>query len=143
MPEPKTREQIAEELHEYAMALADQAALDYRQRRFGDAAKHWGEAAEKEELAGDVCRVQPSKSILYRSATWLAIEARQYERAEEIGKKGIRSDCPVEILGDITEARMFAEARLKEVRKANEGMRPKRGDECGDGTCGDGSSSTC
>lgn len=127
MPEPKTREQIAEELHEFAMALADQAALDYRQRRFSEAAKHWGEAAGKEELAGDVCRVQPSKSILYRSAAWLAIEARQYERAEEIGKKGIRPDCPVEILGDITEARLFAEARLKEVLKASQSLTPKWG----------------
>ena len=79
------------QLHEEAMELADQGD---RLRRRGDAegaARAFGRALEAEREAAQLESTEPSRSILFRSAAWLALEADQPREAERLAAEGLRS----------------------------------------------------
>ena len=102
-------------VHDEAMAIADQGD---RARRCGDhsgAREHFAQAMALERRAADGETTQPSRSILYRSAAWLALEAEDAAEAERLAACGLADrEVPERIKGEL---RAVAEdARLRLVR---------------------------
>jgi hypothetical protein len=106
-----------DELHNAAMDLA---YLADRAEQIGDlclvkdlrvhAARLGAEAASK-------ATTEPSRSILYRSAAWLASNAGMYEEAIQLAEIGLmphpHGDIPKRVLHELEEARAFASSKLR------------------------------
>ena len=79
--------------HEAAMRLTDEALA-----RLRDAAKLEAKAAKG---AGDV---EPSRSVLYRSASCLALQAEQASYALKLALEGLKGNPPAEIEAELKHA---------------------------------------
>lgn len=95
------------ELHDAAMALADDA-LDARRRGHQAAAKDlFRRAFENESLAAQAVAagtpVEPTRSVLFRSAASLALQAEQLRDAERLVASGLAGNPPDEIAEELRD----------------------------------------
>ncbi len=95
------------ELHRTAMDLADQAAAA---KRAGDEASFMDrtrEALEKETLAADLVAewldLEPTRSVLHRSAATLAFECGEARRAEQLVGRALAGQPPLEIASELRD----------------------------------------
>lgn len=99
-------------LHDEAMAIADEGD---RARRTGDhpeAREYFARAMALERRAADAETTQPSRSILYRSAAWLALEAEDAVEAERLAACGLSDrEVPDRVKGELRA--VAEEARLR------------------------------
>lgn len=96
--------------HQKAMALSDQADICRRESMREDALRLYAEAFEAESCAAEETDVEPSRSILHRSAAWLGIEAGLYREAERIARRGLSFEgVPDELAEDLRTVIVAAE----------------------------------
>lgn len=76
-------------LHDDAMEAADRGDRARRSGNHRDARAHFLHALELERRAADAEHTEPSRSILYRSAAWLALEAEDAAEAERLAACGL------------------------------------------------------
>ncbi|MGP0069162.1 MAG: hypothetical protein ACLQGP_36880 [Isosphaeraceae bacterium] len=96
-----------EKLHQEAMSFCDQALAARRKRDyalvkslFREAFKHEQEAANL--VAADYT-LEPSRSVLHRSAAALAIECGELRAAEKLIAMGLAGDPPLEIAEELRD----------------------------------------
>ena len=93
-----------EELHREAMSFAEQADLA---RLHGDALQHRALVRRAFELERDAAglvaetRLEPTRSVLHRSAASLALEAQEFREAERLIGTGLGGSPPDEILSEL------------------------------------------
>lgn len=92
-------------LHRAAMDHAD-LAYDAKRRGEGDIAReHFCDAFRLErqaaEMANAVPNSEPSRSILYRSAATLGIQAEQFEAAAELVRRALEGAVPIELIQEL------------------------------------------
>jgi hypothetical protein len=92
-----------EALHERAMELASQADVARRAGRFSEVSDLLFEAMKLETEAAEQVSVEPSRSVLYRSAASLALECGELREAERRIASAIAGSPPVEILEELRE----------------------------------------
>jgi hypothetical protein len=86
------------------MQAADQA-LEARRAQQADASLElFRQALDSESKAAALTRQQPSRSILFRSAANLAIEAGDYGRAEQLACLGLIGNPPEDIADELRHA---------------------------------------
>lgn len=99
-------------LHDKAMDLAT-FALRERARGNAEKMREYFEDALKYELAAiDALDryIEPTYSVLHRSAATLALDCKQYRKAEQLAAKALAQDPPAEIaeeLRDVLEQANF------------------------------------
>ena len=76
-------------LHDAAMRAADE--------------KRYSAAAALEQNAARRCRVEPSRSILFRSAAGLAQRAGATDQARALAREGLRGTPPADIRAELEE----------------------------------------
>lgn len=108
--------QNVETLHQEAMALVDQAVLA-RQQGDAEAVISLSRAAfNKERAAADLVAnlfgLEPTRSVLHRSAAVLAIECNQLREAERLIGRALAGNPPDDIadeLRDLLLAEIYSE----------------------------------
>ena len=106
-------------LHDQAMHLANQA-MDSSKK--GDAAKakqYFYEAFELEQQAAMTLvndfEQEPSRSVLFRSAAYLALKAELYREAERMAAFGLSGNSPDEIADELRDVFSQSVHHLKKV----------------------------
>jgi len=93
--------------HHYAMELADKADRAKRLGRLDEAKKFYKEAFDHESLAAlklqDRHAIEPTRSILFRSAASLAIECEELRESERMIAYGLTGTPPVEIAEELRD----------------------------------------
>lgn len=112
----------ATNLHDAAMAMADDA-LAARRRGDSVAAKElFGRASEAEEQAARAVaaaeNVEPTRSILFRSAASLALEAGRVNDAERLVTAGLAGNPPEDVAEELRELRERMAAPQQQEDKA-------------------------
>ena len=102
------------------MAHADHAILAQRRRDLAVAARHWKAAAGLEARAAALTTDEPSRSILYRSAAWLAVHAGDLPRARTLARTGLAGHPSTDIAAELRE--VLADPRIV----ALDGAKPLR-----------------
>lgn len=113
-----------QELHTRAMDIAEDALVNRLYRRDGLHRRRLFREALRLELGAIEAmdkRVQPTWSVLCRSAGTMALDCRDYEQANELALMGLTDDCPGKIRAEIEEL----QAAIIKVRR--EEARRKRG----------------
>ena len=91
----------ANELHDKAMNIADDAFIAKREGCFDQFKTLLKEAfyCEKEAalLLVNEFEIEPTRSVLFRSAGWLAFDAEEYDEAKKMVDYGLRGNPPDEI----------------------------------------------
>jgi hypothetical protein len=96
------------ELHRVAMWLAEEAAT-LRREFSGSPEGRLGAislddaAYMVERTAADLCTVEPSRSVLYRSAATLALDADERQEAGRLARLGLLGNPPPEIADELRE----------------------------------------
>lgn len=89
------------ELHSKAMGIAEAAFFAKRKGSFDEAKRLASEAFEYEHdaalLLHDQLEIEPTRSVLFRSAACLALDAEKYEQAEKMICLGLQGNPPNEI----------------------------------------------
>lgn len=99
----------ARELHDQAMAKAEEAMLFQRQDRQHDKVLAFQEAYRLEwRAAMRVGDSEPSRSVLYRSAGWLAHNAGRFRLAMRLADKGLQGQPPTDIRRELEELKASA-----------------------------------
>lgn len=105
----------ATDRHEAAMTLADRADAANRRVR----ALFLAASVEEEEAAKLADASEPSRSILYRSAAWLALNAGDPARALDLARRGLRRSVlpvPPEIAAELRAVGRVARATMRATR---------------------------
>lgn len=106
------------DLHHAAMAKAELGFAAKRQNNPENALRLFIEAYQLEFEAAQQATEEPTRSILYRSASTLALHAQHYREAERIAAFGLTGEPPTEIaneLRDVMEqARVYLQPQLEE-----------------------------
>jgi len=93
--------------HHYAMELADMADRAKRLGRLDKAKQYFKEAFDIESLTAlklqDRQAVEPTRSILFRSAASLAIECEELREAERMIAYGLTGNPPIEIAEELRD----------------------------------------
>ena len=108
-----------DQLHQKAMDFAHMAVKAKKQGLKTEAQEHFDQAFNLEKqaamtLAPDF-NAEPSRSILFRSAAFLALQAQQYREAERMAAFGLIGQPPPEIAAELREAFQESQAHLKLV----------------------------
>jgi len=97
----------ATELHNKAMNLAEEAALERATGNSEQARERYAAAFELEKNAAKVFELnydmEPTRSVLYRSAASLAIECGDTRSAEKMIAQGLAGDPPEEIANELRD----------------------------------------
>jgi hypothetical protein len=95
----------ASRLHNQAMDYAESAAVAKRKGKIEDFRKLSRQALDLETKAAGLVEfeVEPSRSVLYRSAATLALDTREYELARKLAEKGISGNPPREIREELED----------------------------------------
>ncbi len=107
--------QSVRSLHDEAMELA-QLALVARhtgtvERAAALAREAWGLEAQAAGLVPDEAASEPTRSILYRSAAWLALDANLPDEGIRLAERALAGCPPASIAAELEEA--LATARLR------------------------------
>lgn len=96
-----------EQLHDRAMGLVDEALIAKRQGNARRVTEAYLEALYLETEAAELLRneltLEPSRSILYRSAASIAIRCKQYREAERLIAAALSGYPPAEIAEELRE----------------------------------------
>ena len=96
-----------DELHSKAMDLADDAFIARRKGLSDQANDLYNQAFEIEKQAAlllvDNFEVEPTRSVLFRSAGWLAFNADDYESAQEMVDMALQGNPPPAIKEQLEE----------------------------------------
>lgn len=94
-----------DKLHDRAMEAAFLADLQRRRGNEEQAAKLFDEALafELEAIAAMTTPVEPTWSILHRSAGWLALDCNQPRQAEQLAAKALASEPPPKIAEELRD----------------------------------------
>lgn len=107
------------ELHEKAMEFYDEAFFARREGKQSLANKKLREALELEtqaaEMLKDRLEIEPSRSVLYRSAASMAISCAEYRQAEKLIATALAGNPPEEIAEELRD--LLEEANLKQKSK--------------------------
>ncbi|MCA9577724.1 MAG: tetratricopeptide repeat protein [Polyangiales bacterium] len=102
----------ANELHNRAMALVESALGARRRGDHAEARDVFAEAQRLELASAQKAETQPSRSILFRSAAWLALEAEDASEAERLAACGL-ADIGVPNKVKVELRAVAEEARLR------------------------------
>ena len=93
------------DLHDQAMAYVDQAFLAERRGDLTGAREHYCEALKFEIEAAELLReeltIEPSRSVLYRSAASIAVSCGHYREAERLIAVALAGKPPREIADEL------------------------------------------
>lgn len=105
------------ELHNRAMALADDGDAAKRQNNRQQAQQHYRQAFELEAQAAKLVTVdeEPTRSVLLRSAAWLALECDEIREAERLAALGLVGNPPPEIAEELRE--VLEKVRIEFARR--------------------------
>ncbi|MEM1124002.1 MAG: hypothetical protein AAGJ18_26430 [Bacteroidota bacterium] len=109
----------ANELHQQAMDFANRAVVAEKQSEVTTAKTNFKKAFELEKRAAmsimfDFIK-EPIRSVLFRSATFLAIKATMYREAERMAAFGLCGNPPAEIANELRAAFSQSQRYLKQV----------------------------
>ncbi|NJR67847.1 MAG: hypothetical protein HC771_03645 [Synechococcales cyanobacterium CRU_2_2] len=94
-------------LHQEAMELVEQAALARRQGNLAAAQAFTKAAFKKEQAAADLIApnldLEPSRSVLHRSAATLAVECAELRAAERLIGRALAGNPPAEIAEELRD----------------------------------------
>lgn len=97
----------AQALHREAMELAEEAALEQAAGRVGRAKELFAAAFDRERLAAERLDlhldVEPTRSVLFRSAASLALDCDDARSAEKLIARGLAGDPPPEIASELRD----------------------------------------
>lgn len=104
------------ELHDKAMAFAETAMLEKRKGNDGYAQQLYHQAytceASAAQLLSPVGASEPTRGILYRSASWLAFNAGDYHMAQHLAATGLSGQPVPDIRVELQQALEAAIDRL-------------------------------
>lgn len=107
----------AQRLHHDAMSLADMADAE---RRRGDTSQSrlllLG-ASALEARAAEISTLEPTRSVLFRSAASLAYSAGDYHEALDLADEGLAGSPPSEIADELHDVRNAAKDALSCVKE--------------------------
>jgi hypothetical protein len=107
------------ELHDKAMRLVEKAMVQRAQRKHRLASELVREAYVYEAQAAGLIpkeeASEPTRSILYRSAGWLALESGELEEARCLAEEGLAGSPPGDIAGELRH--LLEAASLKRLFK--------------------------
>lgn len=112
-----------QELHREAMALAERAALSRFHEDMVEANRLTRAAFEKERDAALAIEgqldLEPSRSVLLRSAASLALECNELREAERLASRALSGEPPAEIARELREVlqRVYRRWRLTLPRR--------------------------
>lgn len=103
------------ELHHQAMELAENIIVKrHNGEDFKDDASRAfdleRQAAQMIVLGGE--RAEPSRSILYRSAAWLAVNAERYAEAVECAEEGLKGVVHSNVRRELEDVRKIAKRKV-------------------------------
>lgn len=94
-------------LHREAMELAEDAALEQAAGNTDRARELYAAAFEKERQAAEQLdasiHLEPTRSVLFRSAASLALDCSDHRAAEKLIARGLAGDPPPEIAGELRD----------------------------------------
>ena len=104
---------ILDKLHDQAMEAAFLADLERRKGNEEDAAKLFEKALdlERQAIAEMTTPVEPTWSILHRSAGWLALDCNRPRQAEQLACIALTGDPPPEIADELRDLLEQANSR--------------------------------
>lgn len=109
------------ELHSKAMAIAEAAFVAKRKGSFEEAKRLSEKAFEYEHNAAlllqDEFKIEPTRSILFRSAACLALDAGKFIEAENMINCGLQGNPPTEIKTELQEL-LFELPSLNSIEKS-------------------------
>lgn len=95
------------ELHDKAMRLAQLAMVARHKRKWDEAEALAREACEYESQAADLVpheeASEPTRSILYRSAAWLAYDAKEFQKTRCLIATGLAGHPSPRIETELTD----------------------------------------
>jgi len=104
------------QLHKQAMEFADKALLNEKNDRPSQAKKQYKQAFQLEKQAAMILvadyATEPSRSVLFRSAAFLAIKATEYREAERMAAFGLTGNPPSEIAQELRKAFLQSQQHL-------------------------------
>jgi len=107
------------QLHQQAMEFADKALLSEKKAKPTQAKKQYAQAFQLEKQAAMLLAtdysIEPSRSVLFRSAAFLAIKANQYREAERMAAFGLTGNPPSEIAQELRSAFQQSQQHLQLV----------------------------
>jgi len=107
------------QLHQQAMELANKAMLANKQKEMTKSKAYFKEAFEMEKQAAMMIMFdfskEPSRSVLFRSAAFLALKAELYREAEKMAAFGLCGNPPAEIATELRNAFNQSQRHLKLV----------------------------
>lgn len=114
---------VASDLHDKAMEYVD-FAMFAKRRGDEEEARRLYEEAYANEVAGIEAleeheRVEPWRSVLHRSAAWIAINCDRPRDAEKIAAKALAEEPHPEIAEELRDVLEKAIARLRAPLKAS------------------------
>src|SRR5258708_6746389 len=105
------------DLHDRAMALADQAREHERDGDIDGRIRLLREAYRSEEQAArllePVPNSEPTRSVLFRSASSLAFQAEDYQEACNLAFDGLNGNSPEEYASELLDIANDAKFRLR------------------------------
>lgn len=115
----QTTETTPNQLHQKAMDLAHQAMVAEKHGQQTKAKANYQAAFEAEKEAAMLFMFnfskEPSRSILFRSAAFLALKAEIYREAERMAAFGLCGNPPAEIANELRDAFNQSQQHLKLV----------------------------
>lgn len=91
------------ELHDQAMELADDADVARRRGKLDEANALYYQAYKLELEVAQSVNVEPSRSVMYRSAAALALECNLLDEAQAMAQAGLTGETPLEIIDELQE----------------------------------------
>lgn len=112
-----------DKLHDQAMEAAFLADLERRRGNEEQAAKLFDEALDLElkAIAEMTTPIEPTWSILHRSAGWLALDCNQPRKAEQLAAKALAEGPPAEIAEELRDLMEQINLRRHLLEKASSG----------------------
>ncbi|MGA7731460.1 MAG: hypothetical protein WCD37_09330 [Chloroflexia bacterium] len=114
-----------DELHDQAMELADQAFIAKRRGDLAAAQELYHRAFRLEAQAADLVKddlsAEPTRSVLYRSAAAMAIDAMELEDARRLIDEALSGSPPKEIEQELLALEQYSkQAQVDSLNKAND-----------------------
>lgn len=114
-------------LHQTAMELAQEAVLTKDSARAGQLFRSAFENERRAaEMLAEEFELEPTRSVLYRSAASLAVDCAEYEEAVRLVEKGLAGHPPSDIARELEDLLALIRDRLAEHFSATFTERSRR-----------------
>ncbi len=119
----KINQKKCTELHDKAMLFDDKAFAAEKEGQIDKAKEYHKKAFEFEKKAAMILisnlEIEPTRSVLFRSAAWLAYNAGEYREAELMAAYGLSGNPPKMIMDELREVMEEILAKIKEESLAS------------------------